>query len=157
MPSATITRRRTGLTVAALAGMLLAAFVGVVVNHARASSEVLATPTAATEGSTTGAASRSSTAARNLDRQTTLHDEGSGAAVSGARYLHFAGSADTYVIGTAVKSGTYASAAPASGTCTWARLGELRAGIRHVLAQATTTGPSQITILTTDRLFTTSG
>lgn len=142
---------------AATAGILLAACVGVVGNHARDSSELPATPTAATDGSSTGVASRSSTAARNLDRQTTLHDEGSGAAVSSARYLRFAGTADTYVIGKAVRSGTYASAAPASGTCTWARLGELKAGIRHVLAQATTTGPSQITIMTTDRLFTTSG
>lgn len=68
----------------------------------------------------------------------------------------FVGEVGTYMVGRGIPPGTYVSAAPGNGTCSWSRLRSPDA-VHGVITQATTRTASTITILKTDRFFTTTG
>lgn len=67
------------------------------------------------------------------------------------------GSIGTYLVGSGIPVGTYESAAPASGTCSWSRLKGLNGTAADVTAAGHSTGASTVTITASDTFFQTTG
>lgn len=63
----------------------------------------------------------------------------------------------TYEVGVDVKPGTYKSAKPASGNCYWARLKGDSGQLADIIANNNSSGPSVVTIKSTDKVFQTTG
>jgi len=63
----------------------------------------------------------------------------------------------TFLVGSRVRPGTYESAKPKSGNCYWARLKDTSGGLGSIIANNNSSGPSTVTIDSTDRAFQTSG
>jgi len=79
-----------------------------------------------------------------------------GQRASAANKTWFVGEVGTYTVGRGIPPGTYVSAAPGKGSCSWSRL-RAPGAANEVITQATTTTASTITILKTDKFFTTTG
>ena len=80
----------------------------------------------------------------------------SGQRTSAANKTWFVGDVGTYIVGRGIPPGTYVSAAPGKGSCSWSRL-RAPGAANEVITRATTNKASTITILKTDKFFTTTG
>jgi hypothetical protein len=163
MPPEARSRRRTA-TLAALAALAtLVAITAAVGESGRASHGA---GSAARSGAPTASATQGPAAdalrlqkAEAADRQAALDDSQAkgGSQAHPARNTWFVGSTGTYLVGRSLGAGTYKSAAPASGTCHWARLRTASGGPRHIIAAGQTARSSVVTVRKTDKFFETSG
>lgn len=63
----------------------------------------------------------------------------------------------TFIVGSDIEPGTYKSATPDSGNCYWARLRDDKNTLNSILANNNSSGPSVVTIRSSDAIFEDSG